>query len=92
MSIMISRAPAFIAARREFCAGPLRGTTSYDGLGQLHPAYDALAVSAADFIVYSYATPIAWCIGGRWVVPCEHYPSAVTTRHQDLVRNATKGA
>lgn len=91
MTTTISKASALIAARREFSAGPLRGTTSYDGLGQLHPAYDVLAVSAADFIVYSYATPIAWCIGGRWVIPCEHY-SAVTTRHQDLVRNATKGA
>lgn len=81
----------FIAAQQEFQGPSLRGTKTFAGMGKLHRAYDALAVSTADYLVYSDATPIAWCIGGRWVIPCESY-SATTTRHQNIVRSATKGA
>ena len=81
-------AAGFISAQREFQGSNLRGTKTFAGMGRLHRAYDAMAVSKADFIVYSYATPIAWCIGGAWVIPCESY-SATTTKHQNLVRRAT---
>ena len=85
----IRGAAGHIAARREFRAGNLRGTTTFDGMGRLHRAYDALAVAHADYLVYSYATPIAWHVGGSWVIPFESY-SATTTRHQNLVRSATR--
>jgi len=40
------------------------------------------------YVVYSYATPIAWVReNGEWVVPAEKY-SATTSRHQSIVRMA----
>src|ERR1022692_987307 len=35
----------------------------------------------ADYVVYSYSTPIAWHVYGGWMVPDEHY-SATTSCHQ----------
>lgn len=63
------------------------------GLGCLDPV-QAAALSAAlserevDYIVYSYATPIAWHFAnGRWCVPGVYY-SAITSRHQSRIRAA----
>lgn len=78
----------YIAAQQEFQGSHFRGTKTFDGMGELHRAYDAMAVSTADYVVYSYSTPIAWCIGGAWVIPCESY-SVTTTKHQNIVRRAT---
>ena len=42
------------------------------------------------YVVYSYATPIAWVRdNGEWVVPAEKY-SATTSRHQSIVRMAVR--
>jgi hypothetical protein len=42
------------------------------------------------YVVYSYATPIAWVRdNGEWVVPAEKY-SATTSRHQSIVRLAVR--
>jgi len=42
------------------------------------------------YVVYSYATPIAWVRdNGEWVVPVEKY-SATTSRHQSIVRMAVR--
>lgn len=44
-----------------------------------------------DYVVVSYATPIAWHVRsadnkyGRWVMPATKY-SVTTTRHQSIVR------
>lgn len=54
------------------------------------------SVKDADYVVYSYATPIAWHISydtgsavanPRWVMPNEKY-SLTTTRHQAIIRTA----
>lgn len=77
-----------IAERRPFKGNNLSGG-EFRGMGQLHPAYDAVAVSSAEYVVYSYATPIAWFIAGSWVIPHERY-SVTTSKHQNIVRNATR--
>jgi hypothetical protein len=44
-----------------------------------------------DYVVYSYATPIAWRVRGtdwaEWVVP-SHYYSRTMSRHQNKIRTA----
>lgn len=44
-------------------------------------------VTAADYIVWSYRTPIAWRVGTHWLIPDIRY-SATTSRHQALLRTA----
>jgi hypothetical protein len=59
--------------------------------GQLPPEY-VESVQRADYVVYSYRTPIAWHIthtpdwAGTWVIPDVEY-SATTTRHQHKIRS-----
>ena len=44
-----------------------------------------------DYVVYSYATPIAWHDKeAGWIIPDEHY-SVTTTRHQNMIRTAVCG-
>lgn len=46
------------------------------------------SVARADYVVWSYATPIAWRIPGEgWVIPDDGY-SVTTTRHQNKIRTA----
>jgi hypothetical protein len=86
-------AKAEIAARREFKGNSMFGSygTSYGG----HIYGRAAELWAADqiggqieYVVVSYATPIAWYTKrGEWVVPQEKY-SHTTSRHQSVVRSA----
>jgi hypothetical protein len=48
-------------------------------------------VKDADYVVYSYATPIAWHVPGmtNWVFPGVKY-SRTTSHHQSRVRNALR--
>lgn len=56
--------------------------------GRLSPRLAAALIAAdADYIVYSYATPIAWHGKDGWTVPDALY-SATTSKHQGLVRSA----
>jgi hypothetical protein len=50
--------------------------------GQL-PDWFRPSAARADYVVYSYATPIAWCEPGmvHWITPNVRY-SVTTTRHQ----------
>ena len=41
----------------------------------------------SDYIVYSYATPIAWFKNGEWQLPNHKY-SVTTSKHQSIVRKA----
>lgn len=73
--------------------GALSVTSEYEGRGQLSYFWDDFLWSACrkkmvDAIVYSYATPIAFCVEGRWVMPATKY-SRTTTRHQNLIHAAT---
>lgn len=68
---------------------PGEGCRSY---GELPYTYIA-DVQKADYVVYSYATPIGWHTpekhnpAGRWTVPSLKY-SQSTSRHQNIVRGA----
>lgn len=55
-------------------------------LGHLPREFHA-SVADADFIVYSYATPIAWRTQGQWHIPNVKY-SATTSRHQSRIFTA----
>ena len=79
----------YIAAREPFEGSNFRGVSSFEGYGRMNRSLGhALAVENADYVVYSYATPIAWHVSGSWVVPLEKF-SVTTTRHQFYVREAT---
>lgn len=82
-----------------FVSGAMEGTKSLNsgkaGVGQLPKRWEEIFnQDQPDYIVWSYATPIAWHVPNdgdgddeRWVIPYVKY-SATTTRHQNLVRTA----
>lgn len=39
------------------------------------------------YVVYSYATPIAWLTSGVWIIPDVKY-SRTTSKHQSTIRTA----
>jgi hypothetical protein len=41
----------------------------------------------AEYVVYSYGTPIAWFKNGDWNIPAIKY-SVTTSKHQNYVRRA----
>jgi hypothetical protein len=43
-----------------------------------------------DYIVYSYATPIAWHSEDGWTVPNVKYSMTTSTKHQPNVRSAVR--
>lgn len=58
------------------------GKLSYDNREALRLAGDVR------YIVYSYATPIAWALGDNtWVIPGDKY-SVTTSKHQGIMRYA----
>lgn len=62
-----------------FRGGPNEGT-----VGQLPAEWRERFYTDADeidYVVYSYATPIAWHVTGQWVVPPVKYSSS-TSHHQ----------
>lgn len=77
-----------LRARQDFStAGALRGEAGpavY--VGRLAPEYRDSARNA-DYVVYSYDTPIAWVRFDFWTVPDESY-SVTTSRHQGKIRTA----
>lgn len=93
--------PALLSQRVE-CKnsnGTVRGTERYVGSGRLAPEYRAEIMAALDagrlvYVVYSYATPIAWVETSAqgtpvWIMPQTKY-SATTTNHQSMVRQAAR--
>lgn len=72
-----------------FQGSNFRGTTSFEGYGCMDRSLGhAFAVESADYVIYSYATPIAWHLAGVWVIPHTKF-SVTTARHQSYVRRAT---
>lgn len=45
------------------------------------------AAAGADYVIYSYATPVAWRSAGTWHVPPFRY-SVTTSKHVGRVRTA----
>lgn len=77
----------YVRAREAFKThGALRaveGAAGFD-LGQL-PAEYAESAQSADYVVYSYRTPIAWHVPDTgWVMPDVRY-SVTTSRHQSKI-------
>jgi hypothetical protein len=70
-----------------FAEGKHRDTIGSWSVGRLHYAYHA-TLRKADYVVYSYDTPIAWHVPDvGWAMPDESY-SKTTTRHQNKIRTA----
>ena len=70
--------------------GSLRGIYCPEGSpwswGRLD--YDHRAtVKDADYVIYSYQTPIAWRTQGQWIQPAARY-SVTTSKQQSTVRLA----
>lgn len=90
-----SDAARAIARRDDFetHTGNLSGRAHTPGryvyTGQLPRGY-AETVSAADYIVFSYATPIAWHLPDGWVIPPVSY-SVTTSRHQGVAKYGARG-
>ena len=87
-----TKAGDYIAGRVAFTGNNLYGVvTPYDGYiqsGQLPQEFrDQLKLDRPDFIVYSYATPIAWHSDKGWYIPEVKY-SVTTSKHQNYVRRA----
>lgn len=76
-----ARPSSFVVARTA-----LTFETSFDGYGDLPAEYHA-DVLRADWIAYSYRTPIAWRVDGVWTVAPVNY-SLTTTQHQYEVARA----
>lgn len=95
-TVTVQRAHQPISRRAEFqnSTKALRGVRtvphqSWIGTGWL-PREHRAAVLAADYVVYSYATPIAWHVPGEgWTVPDVKY-SVTTSRHQAQARLGAK--
>jgi hypothetical protein len=80
-----------VLARRESftTSGALKGVSQPYSvtLGKLPSMWHASAL-AADYVVYSYRTPIAWHVPNYgWVCPHERY-SVTTSRHQSKINTA----
>jgi len=78
--------------RAPFRHGNTAGSVSLDSFGQLPEPFRTELCDARDrgtlaYVVYSYATPIAWLDRGAWTVPGVRY-SVTTTNHQSAVRMA----
>jgi len=86
-------APALISQRVEFDASTLSARWVYSpDFGRLSPKNRQLiaqdwrnASSGRLYVVYSYATPIAWYNGEIWTIPADKY-SVTTSRHQSIAR------
>src|SRR5687768_2943852 len=58
----------------------------YGSYGQLSVVYYE-SVKHADYVVYSYDTPIAWLTYGMWHMPDKKY-SVSTSKHQGKISTA----
>lgn len=82
-------ARALIARREEFKTrtGNFTGETHVPGnhvfeTGYLPQAYaEHGRLNDADYIVYSYSTPIAWHLADGWVIPDVSYSMTTSSRH-----------
>lgn len=78
-----------LARHDEWHMGSMWATTEkrpYGYYGKL-PSEHYESVKHADYVVWSYATPIAWVTYGIWHMPDKFY-SSTTTQHQNKIRTA----
>ena len=80
----------FIAARKPFTGSNFYGTTYGTHFGRLPRDWQATFYSdKPEYVVYSYATPVAWFGRNGWTVPDVKY-SPSTGRQQSYVRAAMR--
>ena len=88
--ITLKQAPEAIKHMQEFDAGNLKGTMHYRGIGRAERKH-IHDVAHADFVVYSYETPIAWATvlwnGTTWTMIDKKF-SATTNRHMAIVNRS----
>lgn len=90
------RESCIISNRVPFVAASMSGAPMCYDAGRMSgpecAAYlDASAAGTIDYVVRSYATPIAWFDRERgWVMPATRY-SVTTSKHQSIVRAALRG-
>jgi hypothetical protein len=93
MVVTLDEAEVRVGSLKPFrtATGSMKGAPGgADTFGHLPEAYHA-EVRDAEYVVYSYATPIAWLtVTGQRVVPDIGY-SPTTSQHQYLVKNAWQG-
>ena len=96
-TILNSKTHEYVKERKEFKngTGSLRGLRT-GGLGarsygHLPPEARRPSLDKAEYVVYSYWTPIAWCYRGRWYYPNVSY-SPTTTQHQGWVKMGMAGS
>jgi hypothetical protein len=95
-TITNKQVPSFVASRSDFKSNsgsaarysycPSTDRLPQEWVEQLRKDIDA--ARAADekvYVVFSYATPIAWCAAGQWTIPAVKY-SVTTSKFQGLVR------
>lgn len=85
VSVLASLAP--FKTHGSLCGEPtsLRSFQGYSA-GRLPTEYTD-SVNDADYVIFSYATPIAWHTPSGWVVPDVKY-SVSTSKQQTLIRAA----
>lgn len=79
----------YLARQADWHMGSMWATSNikaYSRYGKLSGAYYE-SVTHADYIVWSYETPIAWLTYGIWYMPEKRY-SPTTTQHQGKIRTA----
>jgi len=87
-----------IKAGNRFRAGSMTGAPAFYGMdtsrqhGQLRPIVyllpsERIALEHCDYVIFSYATPIAWrnSVNGYWYCPGLGY-SNTTSRHQAVAK------
>lgn len=95
-SITNHQVPSYVASRSDFVSNsghakrytymPSTGRLMPEWAQQLHSAIETARTAGTDvYVVFSYATPVAWCFAGQWTIPAVKY-SQTTTRFQNLVR------
>jgi hypothetical protein len=68
--------------------GPVLGGAYHTGRLP-SPYVDSVRDGLCDYVIYSYATPIAWRTEGRWEIPAEKY-SVTTSKQQGTVHRALR--
>lgn len=87
-----SKSPAYITNRIAFKANNFAGyvlplCSDFTPAIGLLPADYLDDLKGAEYVVYSYGTPIAWYKSSEWVIPALRY-STTTSKHQNYVRRA----
>lgn len=87
---------SYVASRSDFVSNsgnatryeymPSTGRLPQEWVEQLRKDIDAArAAGETVYVVFSYATPVAWCVSGQWTIPAVKY-SSTTSGFQNRVR------